>query len=58
MPDVNDIIRYEQGEMTEEEVVPFFQGMIDSGVVWRLQGSYGRAAQMLIDCGACHHKAA
>jgi hypothetical protein len=53
MPNVDDIIRYESGEMTPDEVVTFFQGMIDSGVVWELQGSYGRTASYLINNGQC-----
>ena len=44
MPNVGDIIRYENGEMEDYEVIEFFQGMITSGIVWQLQGSYGRMA--------------
>lgn len=47
----SDIIRYETGEMTEEEIVSFFQELVDTGMAWQLQGSYGRAAQALIDGG-------
>lgn len=53
MPNVNDIIAYENGEMDEAEAIEFFQGMIVSGVVWQLQGSYGRTAKMLIDNDIC-----
>ena len=53
MPNVDDIIRYESGEMDDSEIVQFFQGMIDSGVVWQLQGSYGRQANRLIEAGWC-----
>jgi hypothetical protein len=48
---LGDIMRYEDGDMTEEEVITFFQALIDSGLVWQLQGSYGRTAQRLIDAG-------
>lgn len=54
MPSIDDIIRFEGGEMDLEEVVEFFQGMIDSGVVWQLQGNYGRTAMALIEQGYCH----
>ena len=54
MADVNKIIAYESGEMTEEEVIEFFQSLIDEGIVWQLQGSYGRKARGLIDQGLCH----
>jgi hypothetical protein len=44
---------WETGSMGVERIVPFFQGMIDSGVVWQLQGSYGRTAKALIEAGVC-----
>lgn len=53
MPNVDDIIAYENGEMDYDQMVEFFQGMIDSGVVWQLQGSYGREAMRLIQNGDC-----
>lgn len=53
MPNVDDIIAYEQGEMDDEQIVDFFQGMINSGVVWQLQGHYGRTAAALIEQGYC-----
>ncbi len=31
-----------------------FQALINSGTVWKLQGSYGRAAKELIEQGLCH----
>jgi len=48
------IIRYENGELGEWEIAEGFQALIDSGVVWELQGSYGRAAIRLIEDGRCH----
>lgn len=53
MPNIDDIIAYENGEMDDDQKVEFFQKMIDSGVVWQLQGSYGRTAAYLIDAGYC-----
>jgi hypothetical protein len=50
---IDNIMRFEGGEMTEEEMVEFFQAGIDSGAVWNLQGYYGRTALALIDDGAC-----
>ena len=29
------------------------QFLIDSGVVWKMEGSMGREAMRLIECGAC-----
>ena len=50
---VSKIIAYESGEMTEEEMINFFQEIINSGAVWELQGSYGRMAIQLIEAGLC-----
>jgi len=51
---IDKIIAYENGEMTDEEIVEFFQELIDEGTVWHLQGSYGRLASDLIDMGMCN----
>ena len=53
MPNIQDIIDYENGEMDEDRAIEFFQGMINSGVVWQLQGAYGRTAMMLIENDMC-----
>ena len=50
---VDKIIQYESGNMDDEEMVSFFQELIDSGVVWSLQGHYGRTAVSLIEEGYC-----
>ena len=48
------IIAYENGEVTGiEELAAGFQELIDSGLAWQLQGSYGRTAQHLIENGTC-----
>ena len=51
---VTQIIKYETGEMEIEEVIEFFQDLIDTGLVYQLQGSYGRQAQAFIQAGYCH----
>jgi len=48
---VGDIIRFKQGEMSEEEIIQFFQQLVDSRLAWQLQGSYGRMAERLITAG-------
>jgi hypothetical protein len=54
MPNINDILAFEQGEMDFDQVVEFIQDGINKGWVWQLQGFYGRTAQALIDEGYCH----
>lgn len=53
---VDEIISYENGEMTQEEGIAFFQKIIDNGMVWTLQGFYGRTAERLIEAGHCQPK--
>ena len=53
MPNVDDVIAYESGQMDEDEAIEFFQGLINSGAILHLQGSYQRTAQMLMDNGMC-----
>jgi hypothetical protein len=50
---LDKMMKFEQGELDTDEVVELFQGLIDSGLVWNLQGFYGRTAKTLIDLGYC-----
>ena len=50
---IEKMIRYENGEMGADEIVPFFQELINSGMAWTLQGHYGRTASALIEMGEC-----
>lgn len=48
------ILAYESGEgMKTEDVIAGFQHLINTGMAWTLQGSYGRTAAYLIDEGYC-----
>ena len=38
---------------TDHEIINAFQYLIDTGVVWNLQGWYGRTAHHLIQQGHC-----
>ena len=51
---VNFIIAYETGKLTFEEKVEGFQRLIDCGLAWKLQGSYGCMASTLIAEGYCN----
>jgi hypothetical protein len=54
MPDIDDILAWENGEMDEEQEERFFQSLVDSGLAWSLQGMYGRRAMELIRMGVVH----
>ncbi len=51
MIDVGTVVEYESGELTEEETIEFFQELVDTGLAWQLQGSYGRTAMDLLRDG-------
>jgi len=53
MIDMGDIMAYENGDMDDDQVIEFFQKLIDSGAAWTLQGHYGRMARNLIEDGVC-----
>ena len=48
---VSAIMAYESGEADEEQVLELFQYLVDTGLAWSLQGSYGRVARRLLDEG-------
>ena len=48
------IIEGAEPETYEGQIIDAWQYLIDSAVVWKLQGSYGRYAQALIENGICN----
>ena len=48
---VTKIIKYEEGEMNEDEMISLFQELVNTGMAWSLQGHYGRTAMHLIEEG-------
>ena len=56
MDQVDAIMALEQGELSQAETIKLFQNLLDSGLVWKLQGSYGRAAHRLLEMGLIHQK--
>jgi hypothetical protein len=53
---VDKIIAYEDGTLDEQATIAFFQDLINSGLVWQLQGHYGRTAASLIQAGLCSRR--
>jgi len=53
MDQVEKIIAYENGELSEQEIVDLFQELIDSGLAWKFQGHHGRVAKTLLNNGYC-----
>lgn len=51
MDTVSKMMDFESGQMTEEQIIEFFQELVDSGMAWTLQGFYGRMAESLIEQG-------
>jgi hypothetical protein len=47
----DQIIGYEEGALSDDDVIKLFQGLVDSGLAWSLQGHYGRTALELIRMG-------
>lgn len=49
---VTKITEFENGEMGDAEKLMFFQELVNTGIVWELQGTYARSAMELIKAGA------
>lgn len=48
---VGKMVDFETGLLSDEETVMLFQYLVDTGMAWSLQGSYGRLAENLIMMG-------
>jgi hypothetical protein len=48
---VDQLIAYEEGQITHDEEVAFFEHLVETGVCWQLSGHYQREAATLIEEG-------
>lgn len=48
---ISEIIAYENGSLSNYDTIHLFSRLITTGMIDRLQGHYGRQAQVLIDAG-------
>ena len=53
---VDNIIKYESGELPNAGMLNLFSYLLKTGQAWTLQGHYGRTAQALIDNGYLNRK--
>ena len=51
MNDLDDIIAFENGDLDEDATIALFQRLVNTGLAWTLQGSYGRTAMALLERG-------
>jgi len=49
--DMDKIIAFEEGTIEDQALCELFQGLVDDGSAWTLQGFYGRTACQLIAMG-------
>ena len=54
---ISKIIEYEDGMLDDEQVIELFQDLVNNGMAWTLQGSYGRMAAYLIEEGLIQNAA-
>ena len=52
---IEDFVQIPEGVDVTHAHIQAWQYLIDTGVVWTLQGFYGRNAQALIEQGICTH---
>jgi hypothetical protein len=56
MTQIDQIIAYENGELSDNETIELFAELVKTGMAWSLQGHYGRTAMALIDAGYINRK--
>jgi hypothetical protein len=48
---VDQLIAYEEGQITEDQEIALFQHLIETGTCWHLEGHYHRMGATLIEAG-------
>lgn len=51
LPLVEYLMEFEAGTLNETNTLALFQNLVDTGLAFTLQGSYGRMAKTLLDEG-------
>jgi hypothetical protein len=51
MDQIDKIMAFEEGNLSRKDTIQLFQELLESGLVWQLQGFYGRMARDLIQAG-------
>ncbi|MBU0959757.1 MAG: hypothetical protein KKB31_07460 [Nanoarchaeota archaeon] len=54
--DIDKIIAYECGDLNDQGIIELFQELVDTGLAWNLQGSYGRMAHAMLEAGVIQAK--
>ena len=50
----NNLLVSEADEIMEtDDIIEAYQFLIDNGIIWVMEGTYGRMAEYLIDYGLC-----
>ena len=52
----NDFVDYQLGKMDDQQIVLFFQHLIDTGLIQKLDLSFQETARILIKAGFCQAK--
>ena len=48
---VDQLIAYEEGQITGDQEIAFFERLVEKGTCWQLQGHYLRMAATLMEAG-------